>query len=136
MGFAAPPVWQSKGGVPMRQSYSTITPAVVRHTAQGVLQQVLPWKPYGKRVTVARLLGLLLLVAALRSSLSAVVRRFRFGFSHETARQAVPANLPSQDELTQALVTALHRFGSRRRRRRRWDVAFDLHYCPCYGDRT
>ena len=52
------------------------------------LKQVLPWKPYGLLVSVARLLGLLLLVAAARSSLSALVRRFRFGFSHETARQA------------------------------------------------
>src|SRR5437588_776139 len=62
----------------MRQSYCTITPAIVRGTAQGVLQQALPWKPYGRLVSVARLLGLLLLVAALRSSLSAVARRHRY----------------------------------------------------------
>ena len=41
----------------MRQSYSRITPAVVRHTAQSVLQQALPWKPYGRLVSVARLVG-------------------------------------------------------------------------------
>jgi hypothetical protein len=118
----------------MRQSHSTITPAVVRQTAQAVVQQALPWKPYGRLVTVARLLGVLLLVAALRSSLSAVVRRFRFGFSHETARQAVRANLPDCAALTAALVGALHRLGGRRRRRR-WVVAMDLHYRPFYGDR-
>jgi hypothetical protein len=119
----------------MRQVYSTITPAVVRRTAQAVLQPTLPWKPYGRRVSIARLLGLLLLVAALRSSLSAVVRRFRFGFSHETARQAVHANLPDRDTLTTALVGALHRLGGHLRRRR-WVVALDLHYRPFYGDRA
>ena len=91
----------------MRHVYSTITPAVVRRTAQAVLQQALPCKPYGRLVSVARLLGLLLLVAALRSSLSAVVRRFRFGFSHETARQALKANLPTRDRLTDGLLDAL-----------------------------
>src|SRR5947209_19104925 len=106
----------------MRQRYSTITPAVVRRTAQAVLQQALPWQPYGRLVTVARLLGLLLLVSALRSSLSAIVRRFRFGFSHETARKAVHANLPDCATLTPLLVGALHRL-SGRLRRPRWVVA-------------
>jgi hypothetical protein len=119
----------------MRRSYSTITPVVVRQTAREALQQALPWKPFGRLVTVNRLLSLLLLVAALRSSLSAVVRRFRFGFSHETARQALAANLPGQDELTHGLVDALYFFGGSRWRKRRWDVAIDLHYCPFYGDR-
>ena len=119
----------------MRHVYSTITPAVVRRTAQAVLQQALPCKPYGRLVSVARLLGLLLLVAALRSSLSAVVRRFRFGFSHETARKAVRANLPDAATLTALLVGALHRL-SGRLRRRRWVVAMDLHYQPFYGDRS
>jgi hypothetical protein len=99
------------------------------------LQRALPWKRYGRRVSVPRLLDLLLLVATLRSSLSAVVRRFRFGCSHETARQAVAANLPSQADLQQGLLQALHAFGSRRLRRHLWDVAIDLHYCPFYGDR-
>lgn len=119
----------------MRYPHSTLTPAVVRRTCQALLHQALPWKPYGRTVSVARLLGLLLLVAALRSSLSAVVRRFRFGFSHETARQAVRANLPDRAALTPALVAALHRLG-RHLRRRRWVVALDLHYQPFYGDRA
>jgi hypothetical protein len=119
----------------MRHTHYTITPAVVRRTARQALQQVLPWKPFGRLVTVTALLNLLLLVAALRSSLSAIVRRFRFGFSHETARQALAANLSAQDQLTHGLVDALYLFGSRRWRQRRWDVAIDLHYCPFYGDR-
>src|ERR1700692_4515313 len=97
----------------MRQDYCTLTPGVVRSTARQALQRALPVKSYGRLVSAKRLLELLLLVAALRSSLSAIVRRFRFVFSHETARKAVAANLPGQDELTQGLLDALYRFGSR-----------------------
>lgn len=120
----------------MRQSYSTITPSLVRSTAHHALQHVLPWKRYGRRVSVKRLLDLLLLVATLRSSLSAIARRFRFGFSHETARQALAANLPTLPQLQQGLLDALYAFGCRALKRRRWDIAIDLHYCPFYGDRN
>ncbi|MCI0456982.1 MAG: hypothetical protein L0Z62_08390 [Gemmataceae bacterium] len=91
----------------MRHPHCTITPALVRRTARHALQQVLPWQDFGSRVTAGALLGLLLLVAALCSSLSAIARRFRFGFSHETARQALAANLPGLDQLTRGLVAAL-----------------------------
>lgn len=120
----------------MRQDHCTLTPALVRCTAHAVLQQTLLGKRYGRRVSPTRLLDLLLLVAALRSSLSAVVRRFRFGFSHETARQAVAANLPDRLHLQHRLLQALHALGTRSRRRRRWDIAIDLHYCPFYGVRN
>jgi hypothetical protein len=120
----------------MRHLHCTITPAVVRHTARTALEKALPCKDYGRKVTSGRLLDVLLLVAALRSSLSAIVRRFRFGFSHETARQAVNANLPDLDKLSAALVDAFYLFGSRAWRKRTWDVAIDLHYDPFYGDRA
>jgi hypothetical protein len=119
----------------MRQSHCTLTPAVVRATARAALQQALPWQRFGRRVSVGRLLDLLLLVASLGSSLSAIARRFGFGFSHETARQAVAANLPALEALTAGLVEALYSCGGRRLRRRRWDVAIDLHYSPYYGNR-
>jgi hypothetical protein len=121
----------------MRQHHCTLTPAVVRRTAQQALSRVLPWQPLGRRVSVPCLLRLLLLVAALRSSLSAVVRRFRFGFSHETARQAVAANLRGAEavgRLTDGLVAVLNSFPPRARKRV-WDVAIDEHHCPFYGDR-
>jgi hypothetical protein len=120
----------------MRRVYSTITPAVVRSEAQTALQQSLTIQPYGRSVQEAALLGLLLLVAATGSSLSACVRRFRFGFSHETARQALQANLPEQTPaLTEELTDSLHAVlaFSRQDRKRRWDVAIDTHYCPYYG---
>ena len=117
----------------MRQRYSSITPAVVRRTAAHGLAAALPWQPYGRAVPVTALLDLLLLVAALRSSLSAVVRRYRFGFCHETARQALRANLPPPQRLAEGLVDALHGYLPRTLRRRAWDIALDLHYVPFYG---
>src|SRR5689334_14416479 len=119
----------------MRQRHCTLTPSAVRSTAHAALRRALPWQGHGRRVSPARLLDLLLLVAALRSSLSAVARRFAFGFSHETARQALRANLPGLGALTEGLADALHAFGGRAWRRRRWDAAVDLHYCPFYGER-
>src|SRR5262249_17744135 len=64
----------------------------------------------------------------------AVARRFRLGYSHETARKALYANLPGLAILTQGLVSALHQLG-RHLRQRRWVVALDLHLRPFYGDR-
>ena len=120
----------------MRPGYSTITPAVVRSTAAQLLRDTLHWQPYGLLVTVARLLDLVLFVAALRSSLSAVARRFRFGFSHETARTALYANLPTVETLTAQLIAALSAFGLKRRqyRRRTWILAIDEHQACYYGD--
>jgi hypothetical protein len=119
----------------VRHCHCTITPPAVRATARDALATACDWRPYGRLVTVARLLGLLLLAAAVRRSLSAIADRFAFGFGRETARKAVAANLPALDALTAGLVGALHLFRSRGWRRRRWDVAIDLHYCPFYGDR-
>jgi hypothetical protein len=122
----------------MRWTHSSITPTTVRLFTRQLLQTVLPWQPFGAKATVAKLLDLLLLVAALRRSLYAVARWFTFGFSHETARQAVHANLPALDVLTDQLACALHFFHSRdgrRFRKRAWTLAIDTHYCPFYGDR-
>jgi hypothetical protein len=119
----------------MHHCYSKLSPVVVRDLAQQALRQALPWKPFRQSVAVAALLHVVLLAAALRSSLSAVVKRFRFGFSHETARRALDANLPEPDALAQGLVNALHTFLPHAFRRRRWDIAIDRHDVPFYGDK-
>lgn len=120
----------------MRHPYSRITPGDVRHTARTALADAIRWKAYGCLVTPTKLLDILLLAAALTSSLSAIVRRFRCGCSHETARQAVAANLPDVPTLTQGLLDALYAIGSRNRRRRSWVIAIDEHRDPFYGDRS
>src|ERR1700752_4077648 len=118
----------------MRRFYSTITPARVRSIAAAGLQNALPWRDIGVAVKVPTLIDLILLTASLGLTLSAVLRRFAFGFSFETARQALDANLPDLDRLGENLVDALHGFLPRAIRRRDWDVAMDLHYVPFYGD--
>jgi hypothetical protein len=120
----------------MRRGHCTVTPASVRCLARQALAKALPWEGYGRLATAQKILDVLLLAAALVSSLSAVVKRFAFGFSHETARKAVDANLPGLDGLTRGLLDALYLFGSRALRRRRWVVAIDEHRCPFYGDRS
>jgi Transposase DDE domain len=120
-------------GPTMRHDYCTLTPAAVRSLARAALAAALPWQPFRRSVPVAALLDLVLLTAALGSSLWAVVRRFAFGFSHETARRALDANLPEPDELADGLVNALHGFLPRVFRRRAWDVALDRHDVPFYG---
>lgn len=120
----------------MPRTYSSITPALVRSLARSALRDALDWKPYGRLVTVTKLLDLLLLLAALRSSLSAVAKRFRFGFSHETARKAAHANLPDLARLTGGLVDALFSFADRSWfKKGRYDLAIDTHDAPFYGDK-
>lgn len=120
----------------MRPDHCTITPATVRTLTRLALARALPWKGYGQLATADKILDVLVFAAVLVSSLSAVVKRFAFGFSHETARQAVYANLPELSELTQGLLDALYSFGSHRNfRRRLWVLAIDEHRNPFYGDR-
>lgn len=121
----------------MRHFYPTITPGVIHQHARQVLAGCLDWKSFRESLTVAHLLDLLLLMAAATASLFAVVRRF-FTFSHETARQAIKANLPDMDRLVTGLVNSLHdvlRF-SRQDRRRHWLLAIDIHHKPYYGQHT
>lgn len=118
----------------MRTTYCSLRPAAVRDRASTALAIALPWRDYG-RVRAAALLDFLLLTAALGSSLWAVARRFAFGFSHETARRALAANLPAPDALAEGLVDALHGLVPRAFRRRPKDIALDRHDVPFYGRR-
>src|SRR5712691_11246821 len=121
----------------MRHTHSTVNAVMVHRLAHQTLTRCLDWKPFRQSVGVAQLVDLLLIMAATAQTLFAIVRR-RFAFSHETARQAVRANLPKIDQLGQGIVAALHEVlaFSRRDRRRRWTVAIDVHNVPYYGDRA
>src|SRR4051812_45064995 len=115
----------------MRRSYTTITPSVVHRFARSVLERTLEFQPHKQSVSLHQLLSLLLLVASTTKTLFAVARHY-FHFSHETARQAVYANLTTLDVLTKHLGDALHAVAafSRQDRRRLWTLAIDLHYVP------
>jgi Transposase DDE domain len=118
----------------MRHLHSSITPGVVHGQAREALAGVLDWKPCGALVAVNDLLDLLLMMAATATSLFAVVERF-FSFCHQTARDAIQANLPDLDRLVQGLLDSLHETAqfSGSDRRRRWLLAIDTHYVPYYG---
>lgn len=120
----------------MRHFHSTITPAVIHREARQALQAHLDCQPFHDSVSVADLLDLLLLMAASTASLFATVRRF-FAFSHETARRAVQANLPTMERLIPALVQTLFDVAdfSRPDRRRSWLLAIDTHNVAYYGQR-
>ncbi|AMV23163.1 hypothetical protein VT84_28155 [Gemmata sp. SH-PL17] len=121
----------------MRRGYSTITPAVIHALARRTLARALDWPDYKPSITGTQLVDLVLRIASTTRTLFAVATRY-FHFSHETARQAVRANLGSRDQLTARLVDALHQVATftRRDRRRRWTCAIDVHYVPFYGDRS
>lgn len=121
----------------MRRPHSTVTAVAVHHLARRVLTEALGWTPFQHSVRVEPLIDLLLVMAATARTLFAVVRG-RFPFSHETARQAVRANLPGADRLADRLVDALHGVlaFSRRDRRRHWAVAIDSHNRPYYERRS
>lgn len=118
----------------MPPSYFTITPSTVHSFSRSVLERTLGFQPYKSSVSRHQLLDLLLVIAATTRTLFAVARRY-FDFSHETARQAVYANLTTLPALTERLVDALHAVAAFARydRRRLWTLAIDLHYVPYYG---
>lgn len=120
----------------MHPQQFSITPGVVRSLARKGFLSVFPWSDYGRKASANSVCKLLLMAAAMCYSLSYVVKRFRFGYSHETARQAVYDNLPDLPTLTDGLVDALFRFLPRSMRRRKWVVAIDEHRCPYYGGRN
>lgn len=120
----------------MRSDQYTLTPGVVRALAHRTLARALAWRDIGSRATANRLLDLVLLAAALTSSVSALLKRFRFGFSHETARTALAANRTDHEQLTRHLLDALHQLTARVVRRRRWVLAIDEHRDPFYGRRS
>ncbi len=120
----------------MRQRHYTLTSAQVRHEAEALVQQHLPLADYKKSITAGQLRQLLLVMACWGLSLFAACRRLKGYPSHETCRKALHANLPELDQLRKLLVEALQSNLPRcLRRRRRWDLALDLHCIPFYGDK-
>lgn len=119
----------------MRHSHSNITPASIHQQARDALKNSLGFHDYKQSVSRNQLLDLLLFMAASCSSLFATVRRF-FPFSHQTASQAVQANLPGLEQLRDRLVQALFNVAlfSRLDRRRAWMLAIDTNYVPYYGE--
>jgi hypothetical protein len=118
----------------MRRAQSKVPAQRLQAEVQRDLAALLPWKDYGRRVTAELLLRLLSLAAALRTSLSAAVRRGAGGISWETVRRAVHTQLPKADDLIDPLRAALQRRLPRPLRRKRCTLAVDVHERCYYGD--
>jgi hypothetical protein len=119
----------------MRQAHCTLTSAAVRRYACRRLLDLLPWQDFRRSLRRSQILDLLLFMAVWGRSLFAAVGLLKFGVSHETARQALRAQLLPPEQLTSRLVAALQADLPRRLRRRSWRLAIDLHRLPFYGDR-
>src|ERR1700691_3965749 len=108
----------------MRPIHSTISDSSVYQLAHATLEKAFDWKPFRKSVSVRDLIALLLIMGTTKGTLFATVKRF-FRVCYETARQALLANLPKEEVLTDKLVDALHDVlsFSRKDRQRLWTVA-------------
>jgi hypothetical protein len=118
----------------MRQGYCRLTSQDVRREVEAELAQHVPLPDYKRSLTGSQLHHLLLAMACWGCSLFTASRRLKGFPSHETARQAVLVGLPDTALLVRRLVNALHCRLPRSFRKRRWDLACDLHQEPFYGD--
>lgn len=121
----------------MRNPQCPLTDRHLQEHAISLPQKRLRFAPYGRLCPPGVRLGLLLYAAAGHVSRSHVCAVLRGAPSDETARQALLANLPDQDELTRRLNLALgdtrRGRGWRRRSPRGWPVAVDITPIPYYG---
>jgi putative transposase len=114
-------------------SNHTITQAEVHDQAHAVLQTCLKFTDYKRTCPATMLVSLLLFGACQVASLAAVCRRLTGVPSDETARKALKANLPDDQELERRLNAALVDRLPRALRKRQWPVAIDYFAVPYYG---
>jgi putative transposase len=118
----------------MRSKYqSTCATSEVYGFVGGVLQRHLSLSDYGRKCTVKTLLGVWLLAAARRLSLSAASNQLGDAPSDETVRKATLAQLPSMQKLERQLNAALCDRLPHSLRRQRLTWAIDLTEKPFYG---
>lgn len=117
----------------MRHPYSTVTPADIQTRACAELALLLPWLPLGPRCTLDVTLRLLLMLATLRTSLSALCERFGLPYRQTHIRNSLASQLPDPAALAAA-------FGRRFRSliphvpRKGFHIAIDTHWSSYYGD--
>jgi putative transposase len=117
----------------MHPTHFTITGRPLRSRALDLIGKALRLHPYG-RLAADRIGTLILAAAAWRISLSATCGRLRDAPSHETARQALLAQLPPDiADLRARLAEGLADSLPADLRGRRLDMAVDLVLRPFYG---
>src|SRR5438105_14080338 len=117
----------------MRTShYPRLARQVQEETITLVTRQLRP-RDFSRRCSASLLLSCLVLAAAARIALSAVAVLRARSPSRETLRRALLTTLPGYHELLQQLPRLLRASlprGFRRRPRRRYPLAIDLHAVP------
>lgn len=119
----------------MRQPQFRCSASSVQRQAEQWVVSVLGLVDPGKNVSRWLLARLLILAASLKGSLSGVQHGSRQGVSAETVRMALMSQLPDVPEMTRRLVAGFHEQFPARLKKHAWQVAFDLHQRPYYGDR-
>jgi Transposase DDE domain len=117
----------------MRQGHYTLTPALVRVHAEGLLQRHLRLADHGHKCTAATLWAVLLYAASRLSSLAAACAALRQAPSDSAVHDALLATLPHTHELQRRINRALRGDLPRCLRRRRQPLAIDLHLVPYHG---
>jgi putative transposase len=116
---------------------SILTSSAVQSFASALLQSHLRIKDYKRSCTAPTLVALLFTACSRLGSLFAACLHLRDAPCPETARKALHANLPAIDELERRLDRALAACISRPLRRylkrRRRQIAIDLHLKPYHG---
>jgi hypothetical protein len=111
----------------------TLTAATVYHHARFLLQDHLGLTDFSPTCTARTLLAVVFAAAARLTSLFAAGLRLLGAPSAETLRKALPASLPTLDELEGRFNDALAAHLPRRLRRRKQRLAVDLTLVPYHG---
>lgn len=111
----------------------TLTPRHVQHHATDLLSRHLRLQDYGRKCPARTLLAVTFAAACRLCSLAAACAAFVWVPCYQTLRKALLANLPDTDTLERRLNDALAELLPPHRRRRRRQLAIDLHLIPYHG---
>ena len=118
----------------MRRAQFTVTSTdVQRHTA-ALLQDKVGLKQLGGKCSLGGVLHVLCAAAARLTSIFAACGQLKRAPSAETARQALLATLPDYAKLQKGVNRALTGDIPKPLRRRKQQLAIDLHLTPYYGE--
>ncbi len=117
----------------MHNGHYTLTSKVVQEHAAALFQQFLGLTDYSRKCTVGVILHVLFAAAARLTSIFAACQRLADAPSDQTIRNALLATLPDYAELQRRVNRALAGDLPKALRRRRQDLAIDLHLKPYHG---
>jgi putative transposase len=118
----------------MRKGHYTLTSKDVQAHAANLIQENLQLADYSRRCTATVLVSVVFAAAARLTSIFAACQRLAKAPSGETLRKALLATLPDYATLQKAVNRALAGDVPKALRRRKQNLAIDLHLVPYYGE--